>query len=67
MNWNLEGSRVEGNYMGEFPVVGKVEISRVKYGGDVSHHIALDTPITVYGRECDRVILEHRFVERVFS
>ena len=65
MNWNLEGQRVEGLYMGQFPVSGKVELSRVQYGGTVSHHIALDTPITVYGAVRDRVILEHKFVNRV--
>ena len=27
--WNLEGLRVEGLYMGEFPVEGRVELSRV--------------------------------------
>jgi hypothetical protein len=31
--WNLEGLTVKGRYMGEFPVVGRVELSRVQYGG----------------------------------
>ena len=34
--WNLEGLRVEGLYMGEFPVEGRVELSRVRYGGGLS-------------------------------
>lgn len=63
--WNLEGLRVKGMYMGEFPVTGKVELSRVKYGGWISHHIALDKPITVYNALRDRVILEHEHVEQV--
>lgn len=65
--WNLEGLQVKGRYMGEFPVVGRVEESRVRYGGGVSHHIVLDTPITVYGSERDRVILNHKEVEQVMS
>ena len=30
MSWNLEGKRVIGMYMGEFPVAGVVRLSRVK-------------------------------------
>ena len=65
--WNLEGLRVEGLYMGEFPVEGRVELSRVRYGGGVSHHVVLESPVTVYGAVRDRVILEHKFVEKVMS
>jgi hypothetical protein len=65
MNWNLEGLRVHGSYMGEFPVTGRVELSRVQYGGTVSHHVVLDAPVTVYGAQRDRVILEHELVEQV--
>lgn len=67
MSWNLENLSVEGLYMGEFPVRGSVELSRVKYGGEVSHHVVLEKPITVYGSIRDRVILENKFVTRVFS
>lgn len=65
MEWNLEGMTVTGKYLGDFPVTGKVELSRVKYGGEVSHHIVLETPIVVYGEIRERVILEHRNVETV--
>lgn len=65
--WNLEGSMVAGAYMGEFPVVGRVELSRVKYGGEVSHHIVLEEPIEVYGALRDRVILNHRDVQQVWG
>jgi len=65
MEWNLEGMTVTGKYLGDFPVTGKVELSRVKYGGEVSHHIVLETPIVVYGETRERVILEHRNVETV--
>ena len=67
MSWNLEGLTIEANYMGSFPVKGKVEISRVKYGGEVSHHIVLETPIVVYGATRDHVIIENKYVERVMS
>ena len=65
--WNLEGLEVRGRYMGEFPVAGRVELSRVKYGGEVSHHVVLESPVEVYGAQRDRVILEHKFVEQVMS
>lgn len=67
MNWNLEGLRVNGLYMGCFPISGKVDLSRVQYGGEVSHHIALDQPIKVYGAVRDRIILEHKFVNRILG
>lgn len=67
MNWNLEGLRVNGLYMGIFPISGKVNMSRVKYGGEVSHHITLDETIKVYGEVRDRIILEHKFVNRVLG
>ena len=65
MNWNLEGKRINGLYMGLFPVQGRVRISRVKYGGEVCHHVDLEEPIVVYGAVRDRIILEHKFVNRI--
>ena len=65
--WNLENLSVEGLYMGEFPIRGKVDLSRVMYGGRVSHHIALEEPIEVFGSIRDRVIVEHQYITRVFS
>ena len=65
MQWNLEGKRVSGLYMGSIPVQGRVELSRVQYGGEVAHHMVLDQPIKVYGSVRDRVILEHKYVEQV--
>ena len=67
MNWNLEGLTVKGMYMGDFPVTGRVELSRVKYGGGVSHHVVLDTPIEVFSAIRDRVILDHENVVRVMG
>ena len=67
MNWDLEGLRINGLYMGMFPISGKVDLSRVQYGGEVIHHVALDEPIKVYGSIRDRIILEHKFVNRVLD
>lgn len=36
--WVLEGMRVRGTYLDEFPVTGTVTLSRVTYGGAVNHH-----------------------------
>jgi hypothetical protein len=63
--WNLEGLEVSGLYMGEFPVTGVVELSRVQYGGEVSHHVVLTTPIVVFNAIRDRVILNHKNIETV--
>jgi hypothetical protein len=67
MNWNLEGLNVRGMYLDTFEVRGKVNLSRVKYGGEVSHHVTLDTPINVYGTMRDVVILDHKNVAQVYS
>jgi hypothetical protein len=65
MLWNLEGMQVSGLYMGKFPVSGKVWLSRVKYGGEISHHINLDKSVEIYGTERDSVILNHSEVLQV--
>ena len=52
-------------YMGEFPVAGVVRLSRVKYGGVVSHHVELDKPIKVYNAMRDRVILDEPEVKGI--
>ncbi len=65
MNWILEGMTVTGKYMGMIAVKGKVELSRVAYGGEVRHTVVLDNPIQVYGAVRDRVILENYEIETV--
>jgi hypothetical protein len=65
MNWDLTDMVVEGMYLDQFKVRGRVELSRVAYGGDVKHTIVLDTPINVYGAERDRVVISHKEVSRV--
>jgi hypothetical protein len=66
-SWSLEGLYVETTYLETFPVEGRVELSRVAYGGSVHHTIVLTTPITVYGAVRDRVIVDHKTVTRVKS
>lgn len=67
--WNYEGLTVTGKYLGEIPISGRVESSRVAYGGRVKHTIVLDKPIKFRWRNepSDRVILDHEFVETVKS
>lgn len=67
MNWNLENLFVSGKYMGEFPITGKVILSRVSYGGGIKHHVELTTPVKVYGSIRDNVILEHSEIQQVMS
>ena len=69
MNWNLEGLKVEAVYLGEVPVVGRVEESRVAYGGTIKHTVRLDTPVKMRWRDepADRLIVDHETVSRVFS
>ena len=57
MSWDLEGKPVEGIYMGQFPYKGIVELSRVKYGGDVIHTVVLDSPIEVFGATRERILV----------
>lgn len=67
MNWNLEGLHVTGMYMGDFPCSGRVESSRVKYGGGIQHAVVLDQPLQVYSAVRERVLLDHEHVVRVRS
>ena len=63
--WDLTGMKIRGNYMSSFPVTGKVESSRVKYGGGVQHTVVLDKPITVYGSTRERILLDNEYVDQV--
>lgn len=58
MQWNLEGKRINGLYMGLFPYTGTVESSRVKYGGKVQHTVVVDEPFKVYGEVRERILVE---------
>ena len=65
--WNLEGLTVRGLYMGEYPVSGRVELSRVKYGGEVQHTVVLDKAIKFPWRTepAERLLVEHKYIEQV--
>jgi hypothetical protein len=67
--WNYEGLKVSGLYLGEFPVTGTVEMSRVAYGGEVHHYVNLDKAIELpFTDELrDYVILNDKQVEKVLS
>ena len=67
MSWNLEGMTVCGKYLDMFPISGKVETSRVKYGGGVVHLVVLDRPMIVFGAPRSRVIMDHETVTKVAS
>jgi len=67
--WNLEGMWVCGNYHGA-NISGVVRLSRVKYGGTVSHHIKLDAGFSTCNGRISRkkgesVILDHSAIERL--
>ena len=57
MSWNLEGQRVHGLYLNQFPYAGVVSESRVKYGGTVQHTVELDETITVFGALRNHVLV----------
>jgi len=63
--WDLTSMVVKGVYLNEFNITGKVESSRVKYGGGIVHTVVLDNPITVYGQIRDRILLDHENVQQV--
>jgi hypothetical protein len=61
----LDGMRIIGMYMGDYPVSGTVRLSRVKYGNGMSHHVTLDNPINVFGAVRDSVILNENEIAGV--
>lgn len=67
--WNLEGLSIEAKYLDEFLVSGKVESSRVAYGGKVKHTVVLNEPLVMRWRSepAERLIVDHETVSRVFS
>jgi hypothetical protein len=67
MNWDLEGKRINGLYMGVFPYSGTVESSRVKFGGDVQHAVVVDEPFKVYGEMRDRILIGIKEINRILQ
>ena len=58
MSWNKEGQQVAGVYLGAYTITGTVTESRVKFGGRVQHTVALDTPVEVFGRVAEELLLD---------
>lgn len=58
MQWNLEGKRINGIYLGLWTYTGTVIESRVKYGGQVSHTVQVDQPFKAYGEVRERIVVE---------
>ena len=58
MSWNKEGQLVAGVYLGAYTITGVVQSSRVKYGGRVQHRVLLDTPVEVFGRLAEELLLD---------
>ena len=67
MNWNLEGLRINGLYMGLFPYSGLVLNSRVKFGGEVQHTVLIDEPIRVYSEDRDMILVSKGEVNRILE
>jgi hypothetical protein len=67
MDWNLEGKRINGLYMGLFPYAGVVTNSRVKYGGEVQHTVSVDEPFKVYGALREVVLVSGIEVNRILD
>lgn len=49
-----DGSRIRANYLGDI-VTGRVESSRVAYGGYVQHTVVLDRPVKLRWRNRDEL------------
>lgn len=67
MDWNLEGNRVNGLYMGLFPYSGLVLDSRVKFGGEVQHTILVDEPFKVYGEVREMILVGKGEINRILE
>lgn len=72
-SWNLEGHEIEGLYISEYPVTGRVTLSRVAYGGNIEHHIVLskslivesDSRVIIERLAGEGIIVEHKDVTQV--
>lgn len=65
MSWNLEGMVVKGIYLDQIEVSGTVTLSRVCYGGEISHHVTIDEGFELYGGKISRqagegLIIDHK-------
>ena len=55
--WERVGQVIQGLYLDQYPYQGIVESSRVKFGGEVQHTVALMDQITVMGAEKDTLLI----------
>jgi len=60
MSWNKTGRTMSGSYMGR-PYTGRVVMSRVKYGGTVSHLIELFSPIRISNEDRKMIVVNDDF------
>lgn len=67
MNWNLEGKRINGMYLGLWPYAGLVTESRVKYGGKVQHTVAVDEPFQVFGQVRNTILVDSGEFNRILD
>lgn len=67
--WDYTGLTVTGLYLNDVKVTGKVESSRVAYGGTVKHTVVLDEPVVLPWRKepADRLILDMKDILQVRS
>lgn len=61
----LDGRYVTGIYMNEYFVSGVVRLSRVNNDGGMSHHVTLNSPISVYGAVRESIILDANEIKGV--
>ena len=60
MGWIKDGEQIVARYMGH-TVIGTVESSRVKYGGEVQYTVNLSSPVQFRWRTepTNRVLINH--------
>jgi len=56
--WDLTGKIIHGIYLKKYRYSGKVVISRVAYGGRIKHTVELFEPITIFGEQRTRIVIE---------
>ena len=66
-SWHIEGARVEGRYMGDYPFTGTVVESRVCYGGEVKHTVQVDEPLIVFGATRERIMVFHDQINMILE
>ena len=45
MGWNKEFHTVKAMYLSEYPVIGVVTETRIRYGGSIQHELKLKEPL----------------------